>query len=155
MTGPQPTTGTSSQASPPSGLDATVNPIPVEVPPPPGPLEREERQKYSTDGKRLDHSLRTWAGYGALGLVVLMYAAGMGAIGLFLGLWPCIVPRATHDMWHIVVATLVALFSVPTVLLLAVLRSASLHTKDEEMDSVHAAVGQKLMGMIEKWMDKR
>jgi hypothetical protein len=98
--------------------------------------------------------LRRIAGYGALFLALGMYAAGLFAIGLFIGLWPCIAEPAEAEQWHIVVAVLIALFSVPTLLLLSVLRSTSLMRKDAEVDSLHAVLGEKVLGLMEKLAHK-
>lgn len=153
MSGLPPTTATSSQPPASSLPPAAGVPLPPVVVPQPKPIDSAETDWYA-HGQQLGHRLRRIAGYGGLLLALVMYAAGLCAAALFMGLWPEIVPRATGDMWHIVVPTLVALFSVPTVLLLAVLRNTSNAAKDEELDSIHAAVGQKVMDLIEKWIDK-
>lgn len=127
--------------------------LPEEVPPNVDVKAKKEGQLFEA-GTLLDHSLRSWSGYGALLLALLMYAFGVVAIALFLGFLPAIAPAADGDAWHIVVAVLVALFSVPTVLVLAVLRSTSAVKKDAEMDSLHAAVGEKLMSWLEKITSK-
>lgn len=123
--------------------------IPAEIPPTPGPKEKAEQAGIEGKGRELDHSLRTWAGYGALAFACLMYAAGLLAIALFLGLFPCW-PRVQADMWHIVVATLVALFTVPTFLVMAVLRSSGAVRKDADADNLHAAIGEKAMKVLDK-----
>ena len=56
--------------------------------------------------------------------------------------------------WHVLVVALIALFTVPTVLVLAVLRSASIVTKDAEADSLHAVIGTKVMSLIDRLLDK-
>ena len=125
--------------------------LPVEIPAESGPLENAEATLLE-DGRRLDHRLRWFAGYGALALAVIMYLAGLGAAALFLGLYLPF-PAVKADMWHIVVATLAALFSVPTVLLLSVLRSTTVVRKDAETDSLHAAVGEKVMQVVDRIID--
>lgn len=127
--------------------------LPEEMPPNLDVKAKKEGTLFE-DGSRLDHSLRSWSGYGALFLALLMYFCGLVAIALFIGFLPSIAPAVKGDAWHIVVAVLVALFSVPTVLVLAVLRSTSAVKKDAEMDSLHAAVGEKLMAWIEKMTSK-
>lgn len=98
-------------------------PLPPEEVPRSSPLEKKESSDtFGEKGRKLDHNLRSIAGYGALVLALMMYAAGLAAIGIFLGLVPAIAPAAKADQWHIVVAVLVALFSVPTFLVIAVLR---------------------------------
>lgn len=130
--------------------DAQVD-LPVEIPTESGPLETAESTLLE-HGKKLDHRLRWIAGYGALMLAVLLYAAGLGAAALFLGL-VAPYPAVKADMWHIVVATLAALFSVPTVLLLSVLRSTTNIRKDADTDTLHVAVGEKVMLLFDKLID--
>ena len=125
---------------------------PIEIPQA-RPLDAKESSWFG-EGQRLDHKLRYLAGYGALGLAMLMYLFGVAAIWLFMGLSPCLVPRATADMWHIVVAVLIALFSVPTFLLLAVLRSTNLLRKNDQEDSLHGVVGEKVLGALDRMFDK-
>jgi hypothetical protein len=75
------------------------------------------------------------------GLVLAFEFAKPGPIGLPL------------PSWHVIAATLAALFTVPTVLVLAVLRSTSLASKDSEADSLHAAIGTKVMSLLDKLVD--
>lgn len=123
--------------------------IPTETPPTPGPREKAEQEGVEGKSRRLDHTLRSLAGYGALGFAFLLYASGLFAIALFLGLFPCW-PRVQAEMWHIVVATLVALFTVPTFLVMAVLRSSAVVRKDASADNLHATVGEKLFKLLDK-----
>ena len=53
-------------------------------------------------------------------------------------------------MWHIVVAVLVALFTVPTVLVIAILKVTSPNQSTEMPASVYEALGK----MVEKAIDK-
>lgn len=140
------------QLLPESPTLANGIPLPVEVPPESGALEKAESTAFG-DGQKLDHRLRSAAGYGALIFALALYLSGMGAIALFLGLFPTY-PAAKPDMWHIVVATLVALFSVPTVLLLSVLRSTGIARNSAESDSMHSAIGEKVMQLFDKLVDK-
>lgn len=133
--------------------DSPPQPLPTQIPPvvapgPTGALARKEKGQF-TDAEELDHSLRKWAARGGLVGVALFYVAGLLAVGLVLGVCPHY-PAVSADKWHIVVSVLVALFSVPTVILLAVLRSASLMRKDEASDSLHEAIGQKVMSVLDK-----
>ena len=127
-------------------------PLPVEVPPDTGALEKAESTSFG-DGQKLDHRLRVVAGYGSLIFALALYLSGLGAIALFLGLCPSY-PAAESDMWHIVVATLVALFSVPTVLLLSVLRSTGQSRSSAESDSLHSAIGERVMQLFDRLIDK-
>lgn len=140
------------------GCDALTDatpPLPPEVVPEPTPLEKKEANTtFGEKGRKLDHSLRTLAGYGALLLALVMYSSGLAAIALFLGLFPCIAPPVEADQWHIVVAVLVALFSVPTFLVVAVLRSANLLRKEAADDSHDPDWREALMRLMEKVVDK-
>lgn len=83
----------------------------------------------------------------------MLYCAGLYALALFLGLiegHAAIAP----EMWHIVVTTVVALFSVPTAIVLTVLRSASATKSDPSSDSLHALLGEKVLGLLEKITDR-
>lgn len=126
---------------------------PVEAPAEIDSLAKEE-SSFLEDGKKLDHSLRSLAGYGALILAVLMYMAGLAAIAFFIGLCPNY-GRVSEGHWHLVVSTLVALFSIPTILVLAVLRSAGQKHADKELDSIHSAIGEKVVSVIEKILESK
>lgn len=111
--------------------------------------EADERNQLEKDGSQ-SHNIRRVAAYGALVLAFVLYMGGLAAIALFLGLFPNR-PRVDAGMWHIVVATLVALFTVPTVLIIAVLKtSAGLKAEDSMPASFQEALGK----MIEKLVDK-
>jgi hypothetical protein len=56
-------------------------------------------------------------------------------------------------MWHIVVSTLVALFSVPTFLILGVLRTTQA-LNGSDTDTLHSAIGEKVMFVLDKLIDK-
>lgn len=108
----------------------------------------DERNQLERDGSQ-SHNIRRIAAYGALLLALVLYCGGVCAIGVFLGLVPGIQP-ASPGMWQIVVAVLVALFTVPTLLVLAVLRMASPAKQDTLPTSIQEALGQ----MVQKVFDK-
>jgi ABC-type glycerol-3-phosphate transport system permease component len=131
----------------PSPEPAKLPPVPVDEP----GIPASEAESIEGDARVLDLSLRRWAGRGALVLVALMYGAGFVAIATFMGAFACYgFDRATHDDWHLVVSVIVALFSIPTVLILAVLRSTSNFQKDATADSVHEAMGKAVMNWLNK-----
>ena len=109
----------------------------------------DERKQLEHDGKRLDHGLRKWAARGALLMALLLYLGGLAAIVLFLGLCPHY-PAVSPEMWHIVAVTLIALFTVPTILLLAVLRSTNAVTQSE-ISTPAEWVGEKVVALLEKF----
>ncbi len=110
--------------------------------------EKDERNQLEKDGSQ-SHNIRRIAAYGAIIFAAALYLAGVGAIALFLGLIPS-TTAATPEMWHIVVAVLIALFTVPTVLIVAVLRVTSPTQSTELPTTVHEALGK----MLEKIVDK-
>ncbi len=117
-----------------------------------GTDEQDERNQLERDGSQ-SHNIRRVASYGALAVVLGMYGFGVFVIALFLGLVPCF-PAVGADKWHIVVTVLAALFTVPTVLLLAVMRSTTATRRDEGLpQSTHEALGQAVSKIFDKIVD--
>ena len=88
-------------------------------------------------------------------MAALLHVAGVFALGVFIGLfdhWPAAQP----DQWHIVVTAVIALFSVPTLILLTVIRSSSQAKQptDPSTDTLHTLVGEKVLNLLEKLADK-
>ncbi len=108
----------------------------------------DERCQLEKDGSQR-HKLRRLAAYGSIFFAGLLYLAGLATIGLVLGICPEYKPVAA-DMWHIVVAVLVALFTVPTVLVIAVLRVTGTQADESLPTTAHEALGK----MLEKIVDK-
>lgn len=108
----------------------------------------DERGQLEKDGSQR-HNVRRLAAYGGIIFAGILYLAGLLAIAFFLGVLPPHKP-ATADMWHIVVAVLVALFTVPTVLVIAVLRVTGPQADEGLPVTAHEAMGK----MIEKAVDK-
>lgn len=113
--------------------------------------EKDERNQLEKDGSQ-SHNIRRIAAYGAIALAACLYVAGVGAIALFLGLIPSIA-AATADMWHIVVAVLIALFTVPTILIVSVLRVTTPAQSTELPTTVHEALGKMLEKIVDKVTD--
>jgi len=108
----------------------------------------DERKQFEKDGSQ-SHNVRRVATYGGLFVAIILYTAGLFVIAVFLGLWPGSVKIAS-DMLHIVVAILIALFTVPTVLVIAILRVTSPAQDSELPTTAHEAIGK----MVEKAVDK-
>jgi hypothetical protein len=121
-----------------------VSALPIDTP------ARAEESAFANPGAKLDHGLRRVAGVFALLFAAVFYIAGLVAALHFAG----ISSNLFDGSWHIVTSVLVALFSVPTVLVLAVFRGTGMAKKDSEMESLHAAVGSRLMSLVEKLLDK-
>lgn len=88
-------------------------------------------------------------------MAALLHVAGVFALGVFIGLfdhWPAAQP----DQWHIVVTAVIALFSVPTLILLTVIRSSSpaKQPTDPSTANLHTLVGEKVLNLLEKLADK-
>lgn len=144
-------------ATPPQG---SGSPIPVVPTPKPTAwwqwrsAERDERKQLEKDGSQ-SHNIRRIAAYGGLLLVLALYGCGVVAIALFLGLLPGH-DAAKPEYWHIVAIVLAALFTVPTVLLLAVLRAVAISKGDDSLpQSMHEALGQALMKVFDKLVDSK
>lgn len=139
-------------------------PSPLAVPPPPPPLPpvqppatpsafAKAEQDFFQKNLQQSFNIRRLAGYGGLFFCAALYLAGLLAVAIFLGLWPGI-PPVDKDRWHIVVAIVVPLFTVPTVLLLAVLRTVTVKPANDEVPaSVHEALGQMLSKLFDKLTD--
>ena len=132
-----------------SGAAAEIPP--VEVSPQVGAAELSEGLQLDHNARRLDHGMRRLAGYGALFVAAVLYLAGLGAVCVFIRI-AIQEPDASGKLWHIVFSTLVALFSVPTFLVFAVLRHAkpSASTADDEM--LHTAVGERVLQLVAKFL---
>ena len=123
---------------------------PVEIgPSADDPQAVSEQNSLEHHAKKLDNGLRKWAGRGALGVAGALYMASLAAIILFLGLCPHY-QAVDEEMWHIVAVTLVALFTVPTILLLAVLRSTK-PAHEVEASAVPEWIGEKFVALVEKF----
>jgi hypothetical protein len=127
---------------------------PVEDSPGTGSGNQEAKKLFGANEAKqtLDVNVRRIAGYGAAILALVLYGCGIYAIAVFMGL-TCY-PRAKAEEWHIVVAVLIALFSVPTVLMISVLRGTNGNAQAGQDDQLAEAVGQKIIQMAEKWLDK-
>lgn len=124
---------------------------PVEAPAQVGAAELSEADLLDQNARRLDHDLRKLAGYGALIVAAILYIAGLIAICVFVRLY-IQRPEASANSWHIVVSTLVALFSVPTFLVFAVLRHAKPSNNGADDEMLHTAIGEKVVALVAKFL---
>jgi hypothetical protein len=129
-------------------------PVPVDELPPAGPGPEPsgaEEAKFFDDSelKLLDLSVRRWVSYGALITAAILYLAGLVAIAAF---WYGVAHGyVTAPLWPFYVTTLVALFSVPTGLVVGVLRSNSRSSEREDASTLNEAVGAKLLDVVTGW----
>ncbi len=124
---------------------------PVEVPEQVGAAELSEAEALDHEARRLDHSLRMWAGYGALIVAAILYFVGLFVVCVFVNL-AIHRPDSSGELWHIVVSTLVALFSVPTFLVFAVLRHAKPSNNGADDEMLHTAIGGKVVALVAKFL---
>lgn len=116
---------------------------------------RKIEEIFLTEAQQLDLSLRAWAARGGLAAAAVLYAAGLFSLSVFVGVfehWPAV----GADKWHIVVTTVVALFSVPTMILLTIIRSSSSGKAEPEpaTQNLHALIGEKVLNLLEKIAEK-
>lgn len=141
------------------------------------PFVSAERQRASPEPGGfnvavLDYRLKRASAYGGLGIAVLLYAIGVMVILRQMAIWPfdcvpisdladdvlhmveCSTPGADSASWHVFIAIMIALFSVPTVLVISILRGSSAK-KDVAADNAYSLLGEKLMGMIDSLLGRK
>lgn len=139
--------------------------------PPQAPVDSKARKEQQGDfgGGRMDVGIRRIAAYGSLAVALSLYVVGLCVVLHQMGMWPfhCedmtevsvetikVMACSLHlssarEGWHSFVAAMVALFSVPTVLVIGVLRSVT-SRKDPDADSAYAMIGERLVAAIEKF----
>lgn len=106
-----------------------------------------------TEVLQLDLRVRRYASYGALSVALVLYAFGLFAMLYFFGLLPVCPGRIPTD-WHVYVTTVLALFSVPTVLVLAVLRSTGKGAPGGSDEQMHEAIGSRVMNLFDALIAK-
>ncbi|MBO9688556.1 MAG: hypothetical protein J7598_18295 [Mitsuaria chitosanitabida] len=120
----------------------------------------------------LDYRLKRASAYGGLTIAGALYAIGVMVVLRQMGIWPfdcipisdladdvlhmveCPVPGADTSSWHVFIAIMIALFSVPTVLVISILRGASAK-KDVAADNAYSLVGEKLMGVVDSLLGRK
>lgn len=150
----------------PRPMLTTVPPIDVPFDPPPG--------EESTDfiDELLDFKIKRAGTYGGLTVACALYLVGVLVILKWMAIWPfnceplsevtatisrvveCVSPRLGDDSLHGFAGVMLALFSVPTVLLIAILRAAS--PKREPLpDTVFTTVADKFANALERVFEPR
>lgn len=153
-----PSAGTGGQAQGPDPTVpdlSTADPIPNPIPVPNvqsswwrfWERSTDERNQLEKDGSQ-SHNIRRIAAYGALLLATMMYIGAFVVLGVALGFIPTMV-KIKELEWHILATMLVPLFTVPTVLIVGVLKVTT-RTQDDVPQSVQEALGK----MVEKVFDK-
>jgi hypothetical protein len=110
--------------------------------------EIDERNQIERDSSQ-SHNIRRVIAYGAMVMVLVMYCSGLFAIAFFLGITPHGHP-VEPEKWHIVVTVLVALFTVPTVLAISVMRLSAGKAEDIPK-TVHEWLGKVVEKAAEKF----
>ncbi|MDH0866235.1 hypothetical protein [Mitsuaria sp. GD03876] len=151
-------------------LHTPALPLPhVAVPPVDTPATKESTK---FDDRVLDYKIKRAGTFGGLGVAGCLYLVGVIAILKVLGIWPfdcspfvevtedfsrvleCAVPMIGENSWHGLAGVMLALFSVPTVLLISILRTIS--PKREPLpDTLYTAVADKLSVVLERFFDAR
>jgi len=102
-------------------------------------LERDDIQNYK---------IRRLAAYGGLLLALVLYLAGLIAVASMLGFFGG--ERFAANMWHIATVVVMALFTVPTLLVLAVLRTSAKSSETKDVVIVHEYIGRAVLKFLEK-----
>jgi len=113
--------------------------------------ERQEHSQLERDGIQ-SYNIRRWAAYGALLLALVLYLAGLFAIASMLGFVGS--GRFAANMWHIATVVVMALFTVPTILVLAVLRTSAKSSETKDVTMVHEHIGRVVLKFLEKLVSK-
>lgn len=136
-----------------SGIQSEIPP--VEVPARSQVMDARLEEKGAFDPGLLDHNLRRLAAYGALFAAAILFLSGLCVVFRFAAL-AALHPEQVGGLWHIFLTMCIALFSVPTFLLFAVLRHAKPSPADDLSDGMlHTAIGEKVMEVVEKFLLKR
>nr|WP_297530348.1 hypothetical protein [uncultured Roseateles sp.] len=146
-------------------LQQGVQPVPPIVAPSTDLPVSTEVQKF--DPTVLDYKIKRAGTFGGLSIAGVLYLVGVLVILKLMGIWPfnCTpvtevtstlsrVVECTHvaigeGAWHGIAGVMLALFSVPTVLLIAILRTAS--AKREPLpDTVYTTAADKFANALER-----
>ena len=124
------------------------------------------------DHRILDYKIKRAGTFGGLGVAGVLYVVGIVVVLKVLAIWPfscspvtemtetlirivgCATPDRGENLFQGLTGVMLALFSVPTILLIAVLRSAS-PKSDPLPDSVYAAVSDKLASALERLINAK
>jgi hypothetical protein len=148
---------------------ALISVPPIDVPPFDPPVGEESRQFID---ELLDFKIKRAGTYGGLTVACALYLVGVLVILKWMAIWPfncaplsevtstisrvveCVSPRLGDDSLHGFAGVMLALFSVPTVLLIAILRAAS--PKREPLpDTVFTTVADKFANAMERVFEPR
>lgn len=150
--------------------EASGDPVPpVIIPPVDGPAGIELNR---FDPSVLDYKIKRAGTFGGLSVAGVLYTVGVLVILKLMAIWPfncepltevtstllrvveCASAQVGDGAWHGIAAAMLALFSVPTVLLIAILRTAS--PKREPLpDTVYSTVVDKFAAALERLLDAK
>lgn len=124
------------------------------------------------DSAMLDYKIKRAGTFGGLSVAGVLYTVGVLVILKLMAIWPfncepltevtstllrvveCASAQVGDGAWHGIAAAMLALFSVPTVLLIAILRIAS--PKREPLpDTVYSTVVDKFAAALERLLDAK
>ncbi|HEY1398993.1 hypothetical protein [Roseateles sp.] len=120
----------------------------------------------------LDYKIKRAGTFGGLSIAGVLYLVGVLVILKLMGIWPfnctpvaevtstlsrvveCTNAAIGEGAWHGIAGVMLALFSVPTVLLIAILRTAS-SKKEPLPDTVFTTVADKFATALERVFEPR
>ena len=150
-------------------VNGQLSPPPMALPPIDEPAHGES---LDFDSEVLDYKIRRASTFGGLGVAGALYVIGVLVILKLMTIWPfncmpsmeitdavaqiveCPDPMVLGEGWHGVAGVMLALFSVPTVLLIAILRMSS-SKRSPLPDSLYTTVADKLTAALERALDAR
>ncbi|WP_431048070.1 hypothetical protein [Roseateles sp. L2-2] len=151
-------------------LQQGMPPVPPIVAPSTDAPVSTEVQKF--DPTVLDYKIKRAGTFGGLSIACVLYLVGVLVILKLMGIWPfnctpvaevtstlsrvveCTNVAIGEGAWHGVAGVMLALFSVPTVLLIAILRTASAK-RDPLPDSVYSTAANKLASALERVLEPK
>ncbi len=118
------------------------------------PPVKEKKFFELTEVQALDLSVRRWVARGALIVALVLYLLGVFAILAQFGVIN--VGSVTRPIdWRHFVTTIVALFTVPTILTVAVLRSTNSAASDQSSDSPQESSLNRSISLIESLVERQ
>lgn len=118
------------------------------------PPVKEEKFFELTDAEALDLSVRRWVARGALIVALVLYVLGILAVLAQFGVIN--VGSVTRPIdWRHFVTTIVALFTVPTILTVTVLRSTNKAGSDKSSDSPQESALNRAISLVESLVERQ
>jgi hypothetical protein len=151
-------------------LQQGATPVPPILAPSADAPVSAELKKF--DPTVLDYKIKRAGTFGGLSIAGVLYLVGVLVILKLMAIWPfnctpvaevtstlsrvveCANAAIGEGAWHGIAGVMLALFSVPTVLLIAILRTAS-SKKEPLPDSVYSTAANKFASALERMLEPR